>query len=154
VENGWFPLMPDDLQRYGQEKAKEIQIRRDRRKVEVEKASADNKLKAAWAPRLWEQVRQTIGERVKVINDALGEQALVCDASRLEWVIIRVNQVFANVSASYDPGTGKVTLNLDDHAETYDLEVVKGEVRYKEIGSFTPDQVARMLVDKAASLVL
>ena len=146
--------MPDDLERYGQDKAKEIYQRRERRRVEVKKASADARLKAAWAPKLWDQVRETIGERVKAINDALGEPALVCDASRSEWVIIRVNQVFANVSAAYDPATGRVTLNLDDHAETYDLEVVKGEVRYKEIGSFTPDQVGRMLVDKAANLVL
>lgn len=146
--------MPDDLQRYGQEKAKEIQQRRERRQMEMEKSDADSKLKAHWAPRLWDKVRETIGERVKVINDALGEQALTCDAARSEWVIIRVNQVFANVSAAYDPSSGKVTLNLDDHSETYDLEVFKGEVRYKEIGSFSPDQVARMLVDKAASLVL
>lgn len=146
--------MPDDLLRYGQDKAKEIYQRRERRKIEVERSSADGRLKAAWAPKLWEQVRQTIGERVKAINDALGENALVCDASRSEWVIIRVNQVFANVSAAYDPTSGKVTLNLDDHSETYDLEVVKGEVRYKEIGSFTPDQLGRMLVDKAANMVL
>ncbi len=44
--------MPDDLQRYGQDKAKEIYQRRDRRRVEVERASADNRLKAAWAPKL------------------------------------------------------------------------------------------------------
>jgi hypothetical protein len=146
--------MPEDLERYGQDKAKEIYQRRERRKIETEKASADNRLKAAWAPKLWDHVRETIGVRVKAVNDALGESALVCDASRSEWVIIRVNQVFANVSAAYDPVTGKVTLNLDDHSETYDLEVVKGEVRYKEIGSFTPDQLGRMLVDKAANLVL
>jgi hypothetical protein len=146
--------MQEDLERYGKDKAKEIYQRRERRKIEMERASADNRLKAAWAPKLWDQVRETIGVRVKAVNDALGESALICDASRSEWVIIRVNQVFANVSAAYDPVTGKVTLNLDDHSETYDLEVVKGEVRYKEIGSFTPDQLGRMLVDKAANLVL
>jgi hypothetical protein len=146
--------MVDDLQRYGQDKAKEIQQRRERRRVEIEKASADNKLKAHWAPKLWQAVRDVIAERVQSVNAALGEPALTCDAARPDWVIIRVNQVFTNVAAAYDPGTGKVTLNLEDHSETYDLEVWKGEVRYKEIGSFTPDQVARMLVDKAASLVL
>jgi predicted component of type VI protein secretion system len=144
----------NDLERYGQDKAKEIQQRRERRKIEIEKASADNRLKAQWAPKLWQSVRETIAERVQAVNIALGEPALTCDAARPDWVIIRVNQVFTNVAAAYDPGTGKVTLNLEDHSETYELEVSKGEVRYKEIGSFTPDQVARMLVDKAASLVL
>jgi hypothetical protein len=65
-----------------------------------------------------------------------------------------VNQVFANISAAYDAASGKVTLNLDDHSEIYDLEVVKGEVKYKEIGFFSPDQLAKMLVDKASYLVL
>ena len=120
----------------------------------IEKASADNRLKAQWAPKLWYRVRETIAERVQAVNEALGEPALTCDAARPDWVIIRVNQVFTNVAAAYDAGTGRVTLNLEDHSETYELEVSKGEVRYKEIGSFTPDQVARMLVDKAASLVL
>ena len=146
--------MVDDLQRYGFDKAKEIQQRRERRKLELERASADSKLKAHWAPKLWESVRRAIAERVQAVNLALGEPALTCDAARPDWVIIRVNQVFTNVAAAYDPGTGRVTLNLDDHSESYDLEVSKGEVRYKEIGSFTPDQVARMLVDKAATLVL
>lgn len=148
-----MPLV-DDLNRYGADKAKEILQRRERRKLEMEKSNADNILKAEWAPKLWQRMRETIAERVTAVNSALGEPALTCDAARPDWVIIRVNQVFTNVAAAYDPNSGKVTLNLEDHSETYDLEVSKGEVRYKEIGSFTPDQIARMLVDKAASLVL
>jgi hypothetical protein len=144
----------DDLLQYGQEKAKEIYQRRERRKIEIERASADSKLKAMWGPKLWELLREAIIERVKSINAALGEPALICDATRTEWIILRVNQVFANISAAYDAASGKVTLNLDDHSEIYDLEVVKGEVKYKEIGFFSPDQLAKMLVDKASYLVL
>jgi len=42
----------DDLEQYGEAKAREIQARRERRKVEVEKAAGDNKLRSFWAPKL------------------------------------------------------------------------------------------------------
>lgn len=144
----------DELQKYGQSKASEISQRRERRKVELEKASSDAKLKAVWAGRLWEQVLATVGQRAKAVNDALGEKALSCEAVRDDLLIVRVAQVSSNLSAAYDPSTGRVTLTLDDHTESYDLEVVKGEVKFKAVGYFSPTQVAKMLVDKAASLVL
>jgi hypothetical protein len=79
---------------------------------------------------------------------------LTFDEARPDLVIVRVRQVTSNLSATYDPQTGRVTLSLDDHSERYDLEVTKGEVKFKAVGYFSPSQVAKMLVDKAASMVV
>lgn len=144
----------DDIQQYARAKAQEIHERRQRRKVESEKSAADGKLKTVWAPKLWEQTRQEIRQMVQAVNEALGEAPLSCDEARDDVVIIRVAKIPSNLSASYDSFTGKIILALDDHLETYNLEVVRGEVKLKAVGYFSPGQVAKMLVDKAASMVL
>lgn len=144
----------DDLQQYGLSKAQEIYERRQRRKVDTEKAAANGKLKNVWAPKLWEQTRQEIRQMVQAVNEALGEAPLVCDETREDIVIVRVARTASNLSASFDSFTGKIILALDDHLETYNLEVVRGEVKLKAVGYFSPRQVAKMLVDKAASMVL
>jgi hypothetical protein len=144
----------DDLQQYGEAKAREIQERRERRKAENAKAAGDTKLKLFWAPKLWEQIRDAIDQRVHAVNEALGENALVFDEGRADLVIVRVSHVTSNLSATYDSQTGRVTLSLDDHSERYDLDVAKGEVKFKAVGYFSPSQVAKMLVDKAAGMVV
>lgn len=144
----------DDLQHYGRSKAQEIQERRQRRKVESEKTAADGKLKTVWAPKLWDQTREEIRQMVQSVNEALGETPLACDEARDDVVIIRVAKIPSNLSASFDSFTGKIILALDDHMETYNLEVVRGEVKLKAVGYFSPRQVAKMLVDKATSMVL
>jgi hypothetical protein len=149
---GHMPL--DDLEQYGQVRAREIQERRQRRRVADEKASVDDKLKTVWAPRLWLQVRQEMQQLVSAINDALGEPVLECDQVNSELVILRVAEMPSNLSAAFDPSLGKIILTLDDHLDTYTLEVVRGEVKLKAVGYFSPVQVAKMLVDKAASMVL
>jgi hypothetical protein len=144
----------DDVEQYGQVKAYEIHERRQRQRIADEKASVDGKLKTLWAPRLWQQVREEIHQLVQSVNDALGETVLECDEANSELVIIRVADTDSNLSAAFDPSVGKVILTLDDHLETYTLEVVRGEVKLKAVGYFSPRQVAKMLVDKAASIVL
>ncbi len=144
----------DELQQYGQAKANEIVERRKARKVETEKAAGDTKLKAFWAPKLWEQMREAIEQRILAINRALGERVLLSDTSSPDMVIIRVNGAPTNLSAAYDASSGKVILSLDDHSETYELDVSRGEVKYRAVGYFSPGQVGKMLVDKAASMVL
>jgi hypothetical protein len=144
----------DDIQQYGEDKAREIQQRRERRKAESTRAAGDIKLKMFWAPKLWEQIRDTIDQRVHAVNGALGENVLTFDEVRPDQVIVRVSQVTSSLAATYDPQTGRVTLSLDAHTERYDLEVAKGEVKYKAVGYFSPSQVAKMLVDKAASMVV
>lgn len=144
----------DDLEQYGQVKAHEIQERRQRRRIADEKILVDGKLKTVWAPRLWQQVRQEMQHLVHSVNDALGEPVLECDEVNSELVIIRVADTPSNLSAAFDPGVGKIILTLDDHLDTYTLEVVRGEVKLKAVGYFSPVQVAKMLVDKAASMVL
>jgi hypothetical protein len=144
----------DEIQKYGEDKAREIQQRRERRKAEISRAAGDVKLKMFWAPKLWEQIKDTLDQRVHAVNGALGEEVLTFDEARPDLVIVRVRQVTSNLSATYDPQTGRVTLSLDDHSERYDLEVTKGEVKFKAVGYFSPSQVAKMLVDKAASMVV
>lgn len=144
----------DELQQYGEMKAHEIQERRKRRKLERERALQNRKVKSERAPQLWQQLREAIEERIRAVNVALGESALECDNGRTDVVTVLVSHVPTNLSASFDGGSGRVTLTLDDHAESYDLEVVKGEVLFKAVGFFSPTQVAKMLVDKAATLVL
>lgn len=144
----------DDLQHYGRSKAQEIQERRQRRKAESEKAASDGKLKTVWAPKLWQQTREEIRQMVQSVNEALGESPLACDESTDDIVIIRVAKIPSNLSASFDSFTGKIILALDDHMETYNPEAVRGEVKLKAVGYFSPGQVAKMLVDKAASMVL
>jgi anti-sigma-K factor RskA len=143
----------DDLQ-YGQSKAREIQDRRERRRLIDERSATDNKLKTFWAPKLWEQTRETVRQLVQAINTALGEKSLECDEVKPDMVVIKVANVASNLAASFDAATGRITLTLDDHAEGYDLEVVRGDVKLKGVGFFSPSQVAKMLVDKAASMVL
>lgn len=143
----------DEIQQYGEDKAREIQQRRERRRAESTRAASDVKLKMFWAPKLWEQIRDTIDQRVHAVNGALGEDVLTFD-ERPDLVIVRVSHVASNLSATYDVQTGRVTLSLDDHSERYDLEVTKGEVKFKAVGYFSPSQVAKMLVDKAASMVV
>ena len=142
------------LEQYGQVKAHEIQERRQRRRIADEKASVDGKLKTVWAPRLWLQVRQEMQQLVRAINDALDEPVLECDEVNAELVIIRLADMPSNLSAAFDPSVGKIILTLDDHLDTYTLEVIRGEVKLKAVGYFSPVQVAKMLVDKAASMVL
>lgn len=144
----------DELQQYGEMKAHEIQERRKRRKAEREKALQNRRVKAERAPQLWQELRDAVEQRVQSVNEALGEPALECDNGRPDVMTVLVAHVPTNLSASFDGGSGRVTLTLDDHAESYDLEVVKGEVMFKAVGYFSPAQVAKMLVDKAASLVL
>jgi hypothetical protein len=144
----------DEIQKYGEDKAREIQQRRERRKAEISRAAGDVKLKMFWAPKLWEQIKDTLDQRVHAVNGALGEEVLTFDEARPDLVIVRVRQVTSNLSATYDPQTGRVTLSLDDHSERYDLEVTKGEVKFKAVVYFSPSQVAKMLVDKAASMVV
>jgi len=143
----------DDLQLYGQAKAHEIQERRNRRKIEDEKASVDRKLKAFWAPTIWEQTREAIRQRVVAINAALGESVLQIDAADAGSMTIKIAKVTANLAASYDAANGRIVLSLDDHTENYDMDVVRGEVKLKAVGYFSPSQVAKMLVDKAATMV-
>jgi len=152
--NGVLIMPVDDIQQYGEDKAREIQQRRERRKAESARAAGDVKLKMFWAPKLWEQIRDTIDQRVHAVNGALGENVLTFDEVRPDLVIVRVIKVTSNLSATYDAQTGRVTLSLDDHSERYDLEVTKGEVKFKAVGYFSPSQVAKMLVDKAASMVV
>src|SRR5579862_10585 len=121
----------DELEQYGEMKAHEIQERRNRRKAEKERATQNRKLRAEWAPKLWQEVREMIAHRVDAINAALGETALECDGSKADFVTIHVAHMPTNLYAAYDGPSGRVTLNLDDHTETYDLEVVKGEVKFK-----------------------
>ncbi len=144
----------DEIQKYGEDKAREIQQRRERRKAESSRAAGDVKLKMFWAPKLWEQIRDTLDQRVHAVNAALGEEVLTFDEARPDQVVVRVKQITSNLSATYDAPTGRVTLSLDDHSERYDLEVTKGEVKFKAVGYFSPSQVAKMLVDKAASMVV
>lgn len=154
ILDGVLIMAVDDIQLYGEAKAKEIQDRRERRKLESARTAGDVKLKMFWAPKLWEQIRDTLDQRVQAINGALGEDVLTFDEIRPDLVIVRVKHVTSNLSAQYDAQTGRVTLSLDDHSERYDLEVTKGEVKFKAVGYFSPSQVAKMLVDKAASMVL
>ena len=147
-------MSSDDLAQYGQSKAEEIRDRRERRRLEHERATADGKLKAAWGPQLWEETREEIQLRVDAVNQALGESALVWDGSRADFCVIRVTHVGANLSASYDVRAARVILTTENHSDTFDLEVVRGEVKFKAVGYFSPSQIAKMLVDKAASLVL
>jgi len=144
----------DDLEQYGQGKAREIQERRQRQRIADEKASVDDKLKTLWAPRIWQQVREEIQLLVQSVNDALGEVALECDEPNSEVVVVKLLDRDSNLSAAFDPSVGKIILTLDDHRDTYTLEVVRGDVKLKAVGYFSPRQVAKMLVDKAASMVL
>ncbi len=152
-DSGVATMPADELQQYGRSKAQEIQERRKRRRLDEEKARADSKLKSVWAPKLWEQVRDEIRQRVLAINDALGEGALAWDETRAGLVVIKVARVPSNLSASYHPSNGSVTLTLNDHTETYDLEEMRGEVMFKAVGYFSAGQIAKMLVDKAAGMV-
>lgn len=147
-------MPPDDLAQYGQTKAQEIQERRQRQRIADEKTFVDGKLKTLWAPRIWQQIRVEIKQLAGSINDALGETALQCDESNVEIVIIEVTNTPSNLSASFDSSATKFILTLNDHLETYHLEVVRGEVKLKAVGYFSPRQVAKMLVDKAANMVL
>ena len=144
----------DDVVQYGQTKAQEIQERRQRRRIADEKASVDGRLKTIWAPKIWEQVCEEITQLVQSINDALGEDALQCDEDSAGMVIIRLADIPSNLSATFDPSAGRFILTLNDHLETFNLEVVRGEVKLKAVGYFSPRQLAKMLVDKAASMVL
>jgi hypothetical protein len=147
-------MSTDDVEQYGQTKAHEIQERRQRRRIADERASVDGRLKTVWAPKLWQQVRQEMQQLVQAVNDALGEPVLECDEVNSELVIIRIAETPSNLSAAFDPSVGKIILTLDDHLDTYTLEVIRGEVKLKAVGYFSPRQVAKMLVDKAASMVL
>ena len=144
----------DDVVQYGQTKAQEIQERRQRRRIADEKASVDGRLKTIWAPKIWEQVCEEITQLVQSINDALGEDALQCDEDSAGMVTIRLADIPSNLSATFDPSAGRFILTLNDHLETFNLEVVRGEVKLKAVGYFSPRQLAKMLVDKAASMVL
>jgi hypothetical protein len=53
----------DEIQKYGEDKAREIQQRRERRKAEISRAAGDVKLKMFWAPKLWEQIKDTLDQR-------------------------------------------------------------------------------------------
>jgi len=147
-------MSQEDIAQYGQAKAQEIQERRQRRRIADEKASVDGKLKILWAPRLWQQIRGEIRQLAQAVNEALGETALECDETTPEMVVIKLADTPSNLSASFDFNSGKFILTLNDHLETYNLEVVRGEVKLKAVGYFSPRQVAKMLVDKAASMVL
>jgi hypothetical protein len=144
----------DDIEQYGKVKAHEIHERRQRRRIDDEKASVDDRLKTLWAPRLWQQLREEIEVLVQSINHALGEAVLECDEVNPELVVLRVADMDSNLSVAFDPNTEKIVLTLNDHLDTYTLEVVKGEVKLKAVGYFSPRQVAKMLVDKGASMVL
>ena len=144
----------DEVLQYGQAKAQEIQERRQRRRIADEKASVDGRLKTIWAPRIWEQIREEITQLVHSINEALGEDAIVHDEDGAGMVIIRLDGVPSNLSATFDPNAGRFILTLNDHIEAFNLEVVRGEVKLKAVGYFSPRQLAKMLVDKAASMVL
>lgn len=144
----------DDLEQYGQVKAHEIQERRQRQRIADEKASVDGKLKTLWAPKIWQQVREEIQQLVHAVNDALGEVVLEYDGANSEMVIVKLLDRVSNLSAAFEPSVGKIILTLDDHRDTYTLEVVRGDVKLKAVGYFSPRQVAKMLVDKAASMVL
>ena len=147
-------MAADEISQYGSTKAQEIQERRQRRRIADEKASVDDKLKTIWAPRLWVQIREEITQLVQSINGALGEPVLVCDESNPDVISIGVIDALTNLSATYDSRSAKFILTLNDHLETYHLEVIRGEVKLKAVGYFSPRQVAKMLVDKAASMVL
>ncbi len=144
----------NDVEQYGQVKAREIQERRQRRRIDDEKASVDGRMKTLWAPRLWQQVREEIEHLVQSINDALGETAVEYDEVNTELVVLNVVDTPSNLSAAFDPSAEKIVLTLNDHLDSYILEVVKGEVKLKAVGYLSPRQVAKMLVDKAASMVL
>ena len=144
----------DDLEQYGQVKAREIQERRQRQRIADEKASVDDRLKTLWAPKIWQQVREEIQLLLQSVNDALGEGVLEYDEPNSEVVVVKLLDRDSNLSAAFDPSVGKVILTLDDHRDTYTLEVVRGDVKLKAVGYFSPRQVAKMLVDKAASMVL
>jgi len=147
-------MSPDDVSQYGLTKAQEIQERRQRRRIADEKASVDGKLKSIWAPRLWQQIREEITQLVQAVNNALDETALECDETGQQIVVINVANTPSNLSAAFDSSAVRFVLTLNDHLETYNLEVVRGEVKLKAVGYFSPRQVAKMLVDKAASMVL
>jgi hypothetical protein len=72
----------------------------------------------------------------------------------VDLIVVKVVNLTTSISAAFDVSNAKITLNLHDHAETYELEAVRGEVKLKAVGYFSPDQIAKMLVDKAASMVL
>ena len=82
-----------------------------------------------WAPRIWQQVRDEIKELVDAVNHALGETALESEAAKADIIVITVTGVPSHLSAAFDASTGKIILTLDDHLETYNLEVVRGEVK-------------------------
>ena len=144
----------DEVIQYGQSKAQEIQERRQRRRIADEKASVDDRLKNIWAPRLWEQIREEIRRLAQSINDAMGEDVMECDETNPGIVVINVADTPSNLSAAFESNAVRFVLTLNDHMETYNLEVVRGEVKLKAVGYFSPVQVAKMLVDKAASMVL
>jgi len=147
-------MPPDEVSQYGESKAQEIQERRQRRRVADEKASVDGKLKTLWAPRLWQQIREEITQLVQSVNDAMGETVLACEDANPELVVVNVADTQSNLSAAFDSKAVRFVLTLNDHLETYSLEVIRGEVKLKAVGYFSPRQVAKMLVDKAASMVL
>ena len=88
------------------------------------------------------------------MNEALGEPALECEEVSPEIVVVNIAGVPSNLSVAFDVKSARFVLTLNDHLETYTLEVVRGEVKLKAVGYFSPRQVAKMLVDKAASMVL
>jgi len=147
-------MAPDEISQYGESKAQEIQERRHRRRVADEKASVDGKLKTLWAPRLWQQVREEITQLVQSVNDAMGETVLACEEANPELVVVNVADTQSNLSAAFDSKAVRFVLTLNDHLETYNLEVIRGEVKLNAVGYFSPSQVAKMLVDKAATMVL
>jgi len=147
-------MSQEDVTQYGHSKAQEIQERRERRRVADEKASVDGKLKMMWAPRLWLEIREEMTQLAQAVNEALGEPALECEEVSPEIVVVNIAGVPSNLSVAFDVKSARFVLTLNDHLETYTLEVVRGEVKLKAVGYFSPRQVAKMLVDKAASMVL
>jgi hypothetical protein len=65
-----------DSKDWAREKAQQIRQQRERKQIEQKTRLAETEMKKAQGPRMWQQLRTLMKERVESLNQELGENAL------------------------------------------------------------------------------
>jgi hypothetical protein len=142
----------DDATKWAQKKALEIRERRRQQDVNKQNFVAEEALKKAQTPHLWEQIGDAVREQTAQLVSAIGELDAVKMSMEGTDKLFVLTKTGAKASATFDRSALMIACFFGSTLVHYTPAVIEGQVLLAERGGGpkTPLEIAQMLLDAIA----
>lgn len=134
---------------------KQIEKRREDSRLKNQTFVAEQDLKKAKSPIVWEQVRNNIQSMRNAFNTAMEAEIIASDSVRANEIKLRIVSNGRTATAIFNPDVYAIDLEGPSLRDSYSASIVNGEVAFRAHGPVThqPHEIAKRFVDSLVSEV-